>query len=150
MVETPAAALEIDLLAKEVDFLCVGTNDLMQFVFAVDRNNENVSYLYNPCHPSFLRIMKGIIDAAKFHQTEVTVCGEIASDPLYLIVLLGLGFHRLSMNAFSIPKVKTLVRQIELTKASRLVDTLMGFSSYKEVQRHLDKKAHEWFPHYFQ
>lgn len=149
MIETPAAAMEIDLLAQEADFFSVGTNDLIQYLLAVDRTNELVSYLYSPLHPSVLRVLKKVTDAATEFGKEVTLCGEMAADPVYLLLILALGFSRLSLNAASIPRIKKLVRESSMEKARGLLAKLLGGSSYKENQKILQTRMEELFPDYF-
>jgi phosphotransferase system enzyme I (PtsI) len=113
MIEVPAAAAITDLLVKEVDYLSIGTNDLIQYYLAVDRSNEFVSYLYKPLHPSVLRLLKFIIETANREGKEITVCGEMAADPLSAIALLGLGLKKFSMNPIFIPRIKKALRSVE-------------------------------------
>ncbi|MBI4412165.1 MAG: phosphoenolpyruvate--protein phosphotransferase [Deltaproteobacteria bacterium] len=150
MIETPAAAIEIDLLAQEADFFSVGTNDLIQYLLAVDRTNELVSYLYNPLHPSVIRTLKQIMDTAERFGKEVTICGEMAGEPLYLLVLIAMGFNRLSMNPASIPKLKKILRMTRLTDTQKLLSDVLASDSYKENERILENKMHDLFPEYFQ
>src|SRR6186713_1064732 len=105
MVEMPSAALTADLLAAECDFFSIGTNDLIQYTLAVDRVNEYVSYLYEPLHPSMMRLIEMVAKAAAVTGIPVTVCGEMAGDPTIAPVLLGLGIRELSMSAVSVPEV---------------------------------------------
>lgn len=106
MIETPSAALSADILIKEVDFFSVGTNDLIQYTFAVDRANENLTYIYDPLHPAFLRLIKQIVEAAHKENKEVGICGEMAGNPLYIPILIGLGFDSLSMAPMVISDIK--------------------------------------------
>ena len=110
MIEMPSAALSADFLAEECDFFSIGTNDLIQYTMAVDRVNEYVSYLYEPLHPSLLRLLGEVARAAKAANIPVTVCGEMAGEPMIAPVLIGLGIRELSMSAVSVPEVKALVR----------------------------------------
>src|SRR5690606_20479068 len=97
MIEVPSAALQIDVLSKQVDFVSIGTNDLLQYIFAADRMNEEVTHLYQPYHPTFLKLLKSIIDHGHQNKVEVSVCGEMASDPKQALLLIGLGIDVLSM-----------------------------------------------------
>lgn len=126
MVEVPSAALIADLLAQEADFLSIGTNDLIQYTLAIDRQNENVAYLYQPLHPSILRLMDSVIQRAHERGKEVGICGEVASDPFYSLVFLGMGVDELSMAPSAIPKVKRVLRK---------VTRQMGRDLLKEVLR---------------
>lgn len=126
MVEVPSAALIADLLAQEADFLSIGTNDLIQYTLAIDRQNENVAYLYRPLHPSILRLMDSVIQRAHEHGKEVGICGEVASDPFYSLVFLGMDVDELSMAPAAIPRVKRVLRK---------VTRQMGRDIFKEVLR---------------
>ena len=137
MIEIPSAVLIADLLAKEVDFFSVGTNDLIQYSLAIDRTNEHLAHLYEPLHPAVLRALKIVVDAAHGAGIEACMCGEMAGDPLFLPVLLGLGFDELSMNGISIPRVKKVLRRCPKNEAEQLVATLMTFATAKEVESHL-------------
>jgi len=150
MIEIPSAALIADLLAKEVDFFSVGTNDLIQYCLAVDRGNEHVAYLYEPLHPAILRALQAICRAARQAQISVGMCGEMASDPLYTLILLGLGFDELSMNPPSIPRVKEILRLVLRDDGERLVAELLNLSTASEINRHLDDEMNRRFPGVFQ
>ena len=125
MIEIPAAAISSDIFAKEVDFFSIGTNDLIQYSCAVDRMNKNVSYLYEPYHPSILRLIKMTVESAKKNHIEVGVCGETAGDPDYAMILTGMGIDELSMSAAMIPIVKDRIAQYSLEELSKIKDTLM-------------------------
>ncbi len=139
MIEVPSAAIISDLIAKEVDFLSIGTNDLIQYTMAVDRVNADVAHLYTPMHPAILRLLKMIIDSAHNTGKKVGMCGEIAGDPLYTIVLLGLGLDEFSMSAVQIPKVKKIIRNVTKQKAIELVDSLLKCSTVKEIDTVMKK-----------
>ena len=124
MIEIPAAALQADKLAAACDFFSLGTNDLVQYTFAVDRGNEAVAHLYQPLHPAVLRLIDGVVQAARRHDIPVCVCGEMASDPLAALILVGLGIRRLSMSANLIPRVKELICRVAYFDMQRLADTL--------------------------
>lgn len=122
MIEVPSAAIIADILADEVDFFSLGTNDLVQYTLAIDRGNEEVAHLYNELNPSVLRLLKNTVDVAQEKNIEVSICGEMAGDPLNLPLLLGLGIKNISMYPHAIPSIKQMIRQInhqdtiELTK----------------------------------
>jgi len=136
MIEVPAAAAVSDSLVKEVDYISIGTNDLIQYYLAVDRSNELVSYLFKPLHPSVLRLLKFIIDSAKKEKKEVTVCGEMAADPLSALALLGLGLKRFSMNPIFIPKIKKTLRSVEYKSAQMIVEKALDLKTAREVEEH--------------
>jgi len=149
MIETPSAALVADHLAQEVDFFSVGTNDLIQYCLAVDRGNEHVAYLYEPLHPAILKALKMICHAARTAGIEVGMCGEMAGEPLYSLVLLGLGFDELSMNAPGIPRVKRVLRQVSREDGGRLLEELMQLTTAQEVARRLEEEMNQRFPEIF-
>ncbi len=135
MVEVPSAAVIIDLLAAEADFLSIGTNDLIQYLMAVDRLNDRVAHLYDPSHPAVLRTLKSIIDGGIRANTPVSICGELAGDPMFAALLLGMGASSLSLTSSSLPEVKYLIRQIEMKEAQALVnDVLQSNSSEKSME----------------
>ncbi len=149
MIETPSAALLADRLAREVDFFSVGTNDLIQYLLAVDRGNEHVAYLYEPLHPAVLRALRTICSAAEENGIEVGMCGEMAGDPLYALVLLGLGFRELSMNAPGIPRVKRILRQVRRADADDLLEQLMLCDTAQEASSWLEEEMARRFPDLF-
>jgi phosphotransferase system enzyme I (PtsI) len=134
MIEMPSAALTADLLAKECDFFSIGTNDLIQYTMAVDRVNEYVSYLYEPLHPALIRLIAPVVKAARDNNIPVTVCGEMAGEPMIAAVLLGLGIRELSMSAVSIPEVKDALRQMTAEGTQRLVERIMTVATSAEVR----------------
>ncbi|HEX5773843.1 MAG TPA: phosphoenolpyruvate--protein phosphotransferase [Geomobilimonas sp.] len=133
MIEIPSAVIIADLLAREVDFFSVGTNDLIQYSLAIDRTNEHLSDLYEPLHPAVLRSLKMVVDAAHAAGVDACICGEMAGEPEYLPILLGLGFDELSMNAISIPRVKKILRRCNKAEAEQLVARALTFSTAQEV-----------------
>ena len=137
MVEIPSAVIMADLLAREVDFFSIGTNDLIQYSLAIDRTNEHLSHLYEPLHPAVLRSLKMVVDAAHRAGIEACICGEMAGEPLYLPILLGLGFDELSMNAPSIPRVKQILRRCSRAEAELLVDRALTYATAQEVETFL-------------
>ena len=146
MVETPSAALVADLLARETDFFSIGTNDLIQYSLAIDRINEHVSYLYEPLHPAILRLIRKIVEGGHDAGIPVAMCGEMAGDPLYAYVLLGLGLDELSMNAAAIPRVKRILRKSVAYQAKEFAASLLAHGTAQEIQKILHRKMEELFP----
>ena len=149
MIEVPAAAAITDFLAKEVDYLSIGTNDLIQYYLAVDRSNEFVSYLYKPFHPSVLRLIKFIVETAQREGKDVTVCGEMAADPLSAMVLLGFGLTKFSMNPIFIPRVKKALRSIEYRTVKDIVSEALGLKTAQEIEEYVIEKILVKYPHAF-
>jgi phosphotransferase system enzyme I (PtsI) len=139
MIETPAAVAIADGLAQEADFLSIGTNDLVQYTLAVDRENESVAYLYNAMHPGVLRQIRAVVLAARGTGRPVAVCGEMAADPLASLVLLGLGVDELSMQAPAIPRVKAALRATTQAEARALATRLLELRTAAEVEDCLRK-----------
>jgi phosphotransferase system enzyme I (PtsI) len=137
MVEVPAAAVTADLLAREVDFFSLGTNDLMQYGLAVDRTNENVAGLFRPSHPSVLRLVREVLDAARDRSRPVTMCGEMGGDPAYAILLLGIGLRELSLTPASIPRIRRLVRSLTIARARAVAARCQQLATADEVDRYL-------------
>jgi phosphotransferase system enzyme I (PtsI) len=146
MIEVPSAAVIADILATESDFFAIGTNDLIQYSLAIDRSNENVSYLYEPLHPALLRLVKGVIDAGKKAGIPVSMCGEMASDPLYAIILLGLGLENFSMNPSSIPIIKNVVRSVRYKDCRRIADIAMTKKTAQEIEEFIIESVAMRFP----
>jgi phosphotransferase system enzyme I (PtsI) len=140
MIEVPAAAVIADLLAREVDFFSIGTNDLIQYTLAVDRVNEHVSSFYEPLHPAVLRLLIQTIEAAHGNGIPVSLCGEMAGEPIYALVLLGLNIDQLSMNALSIPYLKKILRESTFQEAQKLVQVCQTFSTAKEVETYVHEQ----------
>ncbi len=134
MIEMPSAALVADHLAKYVDFFSIGTNDLIQYTIAVDRMNELVSYLYAPLHPALLRLIQTVVLAGKKQGIPVSICGEMAGDPVVAPVLLGLGLRTLSMHAVAMPDVKEAICCASLEELEALADTVLQLESATEVR----------------
>ncbi|BBT14276.1 phosphoenolpyruvate--protein phosphotransferase [Metapseudomonas otitidis] len=129
MIEIPAAVYQTRELARQVDFLSVGSNDLTQYLLAVDRNNPRVADLYDYLHPAVLQALLKVVNDAHAEGKPVSICGEMAGDPAAAVLLLAMGFDSLSMNATNLPKVKWLLRQLSLSKARELLDQLMGIDN---------------------
>jgi len=146
MIETPAAVAIADLLAQETDFFSIGSNDLVQYTLAVDRSNARISYLYEPMHPSVLRLVRNTVDAGHAQGIWVGMCGEIAGDPLYSVLLVGLGLDELSISAYMIPEVKRIIRGITYDEAKMLARKALGLSTAAEIRRLVSSVMHERFP----
>jgi phosphotransferase system enzyme I (PtsI) len=146
MIEIPSAAIVADLLAKEVSFFSIGTNDLIQYALAIDRVNEHVSYLYEPLHPAILRLIRRIVEAGHEAGIPVSMCGEMAGEPFYSYVLLGLGLDELSMNSTSIPRVKRILRKSVAFEAKEFVGELLLHATAGEIGRILRRKMEDLFP----
>jgi phosphotransferase system enzyme I (PtsI) len=127
-----------DVLAREVDFFSIGTNDLIQYSIAVDRNNEHVAHLYQPLHPGILRMLRFIVDSARAAGIEVSLCGEMGGDPRFALMLIGLGMRRLSMSPRRIPEVKAWLREAAVAELSEMATQCLQHSTAAEVQEHLD------------
>ena len=150
MIETPAAAICIDHILEEVDFISIGTNDLIQYVLAIDRINENIAHLYQPFHPSVLRSLKQIFEAASKADKKVSICGELGGDPMATMLLLGLGdLGDLSMEPHSIPKVKKIIRLIRIEEARQMADHVLNLSSVEEISRFIANEMRTRFPEDF-
>ena len=137
MIEVPAAVLTLELLAAEVDFLCVGTNDLIQYTLAVDRGNPQVAYLFQPLHPSVLQCLQRIAEVAKGMNKPVRICGEISSNPFIAVLVLGMGFTQLSMNPMSIPQIRKVLREVPLEASKKIAKQALTFITAHEVHKYL-------------
>lgn len=134
MIEVPSAALMARSLAKEVDFFSIGTNDLIQYCLAVDRVNERVSYLYDPFHPSVLRLIKETVDAGKSAGIPVSVCGEMAGDPFAAALLIGIGVDELSMSTSLIPMIKEMIRSVSYEELKEIANKALSLESGEEIK----------------
>jgi len=143
MIEVPAAAYQARELAKRVDFLSVGSNDLTQYLLAVDRNNARVAGLYDSLHPAMLRTLIKIIEGGHAAGVKISICGEMASDPLAVILLLAMGFDTLSMNSSSLPRVKWVIRNFSLATARKILADVLELEHPKEIRLHLQKALEE-------
>lgn len=149
MIEIPAAVTMADMLAREADFFSVGTNDLIQYTLAIDRSNEHLTDLYQPLHPAVLRSLQRIVDVAHAAGIDASICGEMAGDPLYLPILLGLGFDELSMGASSIPRVKQVLRNCTRSQAAHIAETCMTFATAADVEEYLTSEVTDHFSESF-
>ena len=133
MIEIPSAAISADILAREVDFFSIGTNDLIQYALAVDRVNERIAHLYAPTHPAVLRLLKMIADAGHANDIWVGVCGEMAGDIALIPLLLGLGMDELSASATLVPRVKRAVQSLTIAECRQLVDEALELQMPSEI-----------------
>ena len=146
MLETPAACLAADRLALECDFFSIGTNDLIQYSLAIDRGNRDVAYLYRPLHLGVLRLIQSSVAGGRAAGIEVSMCGEMAGDPAYALVLLALGLDTLSMNPADIPPVKRVLRSANLADAKDLLTEAMSFSSVDEIEGYVLEQMRKRYP----
>jgi phosphotransferase system enzyme I (PtsP) len=137
MVEVPAAVQMCKFLAQEVDFFSLGTNDLIQYMLAADRNNQLVNKYYNPLHPAVLQAIKYVADTAQKSGKGVCICGEMATDPVNFTVLLGLGIREFSVVAPFIPRIKAFLADIEYKKATEITDAVLQMGSATEIKDYL-------------
>jgi len=135
MIEVPSAVVLADILADEVDFFSIGTNDLIQYALAIDRGNKDVAHMYNPLNPAVIRMIKQIADVAKSKKIKVHICGEMAADPVNIPILIGLGIHELSMNPQSVPEVKNMIRSISVKDAELSVQTIINQKTCEGVKK---------------
>jgi phosphoenolpyruvate-protein phosphotransferase (PTS system enzyme I) len=137
MIEVPAAVLALETLARESDFLCVGTNDLIQYMLAVDRGNPQVAYLFQPLHPSVLHCLSLIAEVAAKLNKPVRICGEISSNPFFAVLLLGMGFSQLSMNPLSIPAIRKVLLEVSMESSRQIARQSREFATAYEVHKYL-------------
>ncbi|MBC8285749.1 MAG: phosphoenolpyruvate--protein phosphotransferase [Nitrospinae bacterium] len=147
MIETPAAAICIDHILDHVDFVSIGSNDLIQYLLAIDRVNENVAHLYQPFHPSVIKSLRQVIVAANKVEKKVSICGELGGDPMATMLLMGLGkIDDLSMEPHSIPKVKKIIRLIRLEEARQMADHVLNLKSVEEISQFIANEMRSRFP----
>jgi phosphotransferase system enzyme I (PtsI) len=139
MIEVPAAAISADLFAPYLDFFSIGTNDLIQYTLAIDRVDDAVNYLYDPLHPSVLRLISITIQAGKMARIPVAMCGEMAGDPRYTSLLLGLGLTEFSMHPATLLEIKKNVRNADVSKLTRAVRKLLQARGTREVHALVEK-----------
>ena len=146
MIEVPSAALLADVLAREVNFFSIGTNDLVQYTLAADRNNEHVANLYNPADPAVLRLIDMVVRAANERDIEVNVCGEMSGEPLYAPLLVGLGLRQLSATPRKIPEIKRVIRQLRVEEAQRMAHQALRMETARQVSNYLRDQLRRILP----
>ena len=146
MIEIPSAALTCDLLAKEVDFFSIGTNDLIQYSLAVDRVNEKIAYLYKPTHPAVLRLIKNVIDSGHREKIWVGMCGEMAGEPGFGLILLGLGLDEFSMSPAAVPEMKYAIRNVNFSDAKKVAEKALSLPTSEEVDSFVNRRLDELIP----
>lgn len=146
MLETPAAAIQVKEFCREVDFMSIGTNDLLQYLVAVDRGNEEVSKYYEPSHPALLRVLTDVIKACTKAGVDCSLCGEMAGSPLYALFLLGIGLRSFSMAPANIPEIKKLIRLATMTQARRVARKALTFETDRQVNSYLREETRKLLP----
>lgn len=149
MIEVPAAVTLAHLLAQYADFFSIGTNDLIQYALAIDRVNKQVADMYQPLHPAVIRMIREVVHAARVARIPVAMCGEMAGDPLYIPVLLGLGVAELSMNAMSIPVAKHVIRMITIEAARKIARQALRLITVREINEYVAQEMNRRFPGIF-
>ncbi len=146
MIEVPSAALMADLFAREVSFFSIGTNDLIQYTLAADRTNEAVASLYSPGDPAVLRLIEQVVAAARKHQVEVNVCGEMSGEPIYTMLLLGMGLRQLSVTPHNIPEIKKIIRTVSLEEARQVAQEALCLETARDVNNYLREQTRRILP----
>ncbi len=139
MIEIPSAAITADLLAREVDFFSIGTNDLTQYTLAVDRMNDKIKDLYDPFDPAVLRLISHVLEQGRKNNIEVGMCGELASDPRATLLLLGMGLTEFSMTPASIPQIKNIIINNSIKAAKRACEDVMNMNDSKSILNYLER-----------
>ena len=146
MIETPAAALKIATIAREVDFLSIGTNDLIQYTLAVDRGNERVASLYTAADPAVIRLIRKVIHDSDRRDTEVSLCGEMAGQSEFVLLLLGLGLRRFSMSARALPDIKQIIRSVTIEQTLAIAKKVMRLETDWQIHSYLRDETRKIFP----
>ncbi len=149
MIEVPAAVTMAPLLAEEADFFSIGTNDLIQYALAIDRGNKQVADMYQPLHPAVLRMILQAVEAARGRGIPIAMCGEMAGDPLYLPILLGLGVNELSMNPMAIPVIKHVIRKITLKETQEMARQVLQLVTVEEINDCVTREMNQRYPEIF-
>src|SRR5438132_3828499 len=146
MIEVPSAAIMADQLAREVTFFSIGTNDLIQYTLAADRTNETVASLYSPGDPAVLRLIELVVNAAQKHQVEINVCGEMSGEPIYTLLLLGMGLRQLSVTPHKIPEIKKILRSVTVTEAKKVAHEALCLETARDVNNFLREQTRRILP----
>jgi phosphotransferase system enzyme I (PtsI) len=146
MIEVPSAALMAKELAREVNFFSIGTNDLIQYTLAADRTNETVASLYTPGDPAVLRLIAMVVEGARIHDVEVSVCGEMSGEPIYTLLLLGMGLRQLSVTPHNIPEIKKLIRNVSIEEANDIAQEALHLETARDVNNYLRDKTRRILP----
>jgi phosphotransferase system enzyme I (PtsI) len=149
MIEVPSAAMMADELAREVNFFSIGTNDLIQYALAADRTNETVASLYTAGDPAVLRLIARVVQAAQAHQVQVSVCGEMSGEPMYTMLLLGMGLRQLSVTPQNIPEIKRIIRSITLDEAKQVAKEALRNDTARDVNNYLREQTRRILPEVF-
>jgi phosphotransferase system enzyme I (PtsI) len=146
MIEVPSAAMTVDIIANHVDFFSIGTNDLIQYTLAVERVNDKIAHLYQPCHPSILRLLRRIVDEGHRNNIWVGICGEMAADPAMCLLLVGMGIDEISVSPAVVPLIKNVIRRLSFEEASNVVQEIMQYSSPYEIESRAKERIKEIVP----
>jgi phosphotransferase system enzyme I (PtsI) len=146
MIEVPSAAVMSEFLAREVNFFSIGTNDLIQYTLAADRTNEAVASLYSAGDPAVLRLIDLVVKAAAKHNVEVNVCGEMSGEPVYTILLLGLGLRQLSVTPHNIPEIKKIIRSVSIPEATQVAQEALRMETARDVNNFLREQTRRILP----
>ncbi len=149
MIEVPSAAMTADIIARHVDFFSIGTNDLIQYTLAVERTNDRIAHLYQPCHPGVLRLVKMTIDAGHEHDIWVGMCGEMAAEPAIAMLLVGMGIDELSTSAIAVPKIKKVIRSISYAEAVDFAREVLTFDRAGKIREMADERLRSVVPGLF-
>lgn len=150
MVEVPSSALQIRTFLNEVDFVSIGTNDLIQYTVAVDRGNERIANLYSAAHPAVIQLIREVIRASTRQGVKASLCGEMAGEPEFVILLLGLGLRSLSVTPPAIPEVKRVIRSVSINQCQRIARKVAGFDSDREIHNYLRQEVRRIVPDAFE
>jgi phosphotransferase system enzyme I (PtsI) len=146
MIEVPSAAILADALAREVDFFSIGTNDLIQYTLAADRTNENVASLYSPGDPAVLRLIQMVVTAGRKHDVDVNVCGEMSGEPIYTLLLIGMGLRQLSVTPHNIPEIKKIIRSVSVEEAAFVAEEALRLETARDVNNYLREQTRRILP----